>query len=313
MSSLFSFALGYAKDIINRKTYTPDTRPEKYAGKKKLSLQEGNDYIVKLLESPDPCMIARYGSSELGIVKWRIAQKLGVTKEFNEGNMHCITNNAGFFPKDQALVSQFGDLMIDSSRQLDLLGVFYWPMEEYVIKHHAPQSALVRARGLEPWYVDVPWTRVLQGKKVLVIHPFEETIKTQYEKRKFLFPETNILPELELKTLKAVQTIAGEKDPRFETWFDALEYMHTEAMKIDFDVAIIGCGAYGFPLAAKIKQSGKKAIHMGGATQYLFGIKSKRAEDNNPIISGLFNDAWVRPSEAEKPKNFKNVEGGCYW
>ena len=62
------------------------------------------------------------------------------------------------------------------------------------------------------------------------------------------------MPEFELKTLKAVQTIAGEKDERFSTWFEALEYMFEETMKIDFDIAIIGCGAYGMPLAAKLKK-----------------------------------------------------------
>jgi len=54
-----------------------------------------------------------------------------------------------------------------------------------------------------------------------------------------------------LLTLKAVQTIANTKDDRFDTWFDALDYMYNEALKLDFDVALIGCGAYGYPLAAK--------------------------------------------------------------
>lgn len=313
MNNLLSFLYGYLNANINRKRYTPETRPEKYAGKKRLSLQEGNDYIVELLEKEEPCMVARYGSTELSILKWRLAQKFRIVKEFPEGEMRNITNNSGFFPEDQALVSKFADLMMNLSAEVDLMGVFYWHMEDYVIKNYAPQSILVRARAIEPWYVERPWTRVLEGKKVLVIHPFEDTIKKQYEKRELLFPGTTILPEFELKTLKAVQTIAGEKDSRFETWFEALEYMHTEAMKIDFDVAIIGCGAYGFPLAAKLKQSGKKAIHLGGATQYLFGIRAKRAESGNHIISTFANDAWIRPSAEETPENFKKVEGGCYW
>lgn len=313
MSKFISFLFDYFKAGVDRKIYTSETRPERYAGKKRLSLQAGNDYIVELLEKDNPCMIARYGSTELSILKWRLAQKHGLAKEFSAGEMQNITNNSGFFPKDQNLVSKFADLMLQLSSEVDLLGVFYWHMEEHIVRNYASQATLVRARGLEPWYVDRPWTQALEGKKVLVIHPFEDTIKKQFEKRELLFPGSNMLPEMELKTLKAVQTIAGEKDSRFETWFDALEYMHSEAMKIDFDIAIIGCGAYGFPLAAKLKQSGKKAIHLGGATQYLFGIKAKRAEDNKHIISGFFNDAWVRPSEEEKPKNFKNVEGGCYW
>ena len=67
-----------------------------------------------------------------------------------------------------------------------------------------------------------------------------ETIRQQYEKnRERIFPGTDILPAFELKTLKAVQTIAGEKDARFATWFEALDYMYQEAMKFDFDIAII--------------------------------------------------------------------------
>ena len=50
-----------------------------------------------------------------------------------------------------------------------------------------------------------------------------------------------------------------------------------------FDVAIIGCGAYGMPLAAMLKQAGKQAIHLGGATQLLFGIKGKRWEEIKTI------------------------------
>ena len=46
--------------------------------------------------------------------------------------------------------------------------------------------------------------------------------------------------------------------------------------KIDFDVALLGCGAYGLPFAASIKRMGKKAVHLGVATQILFGIKGKR-------------------------------------
>ena len=93
---------------------------------------------------------------------------------------------------------------------------------------------------------------------------------------------------------------------------DAVDYMYDEAMKRDFNVAILGCGAYGFPLAARIKQAGKQAIHLGGATQILFGIKGSRW-DNNPFISKLYNSNWIRPNESEKPTNSGSVENSCYW
>jgi hypothetical protein len=113
--------------------------------------------------------------------------------------------------------------------------------------------------------------------------------------------------------LKAVQTIGDNNEFGFDTWFDALKYMYDEAMKRDFDVVIIGCGEYGMPLAAMLKKAGKKAIHLGGVTQCLFGIKGSRWV-NSPIDKKIpMNDYWIYPDESETPSGAQNVEGGCYW
>ena len=84
---------------------------------------------------------------------------------------------------------------------------------------------------------------------------------------------------------------------------------------MNFDIAIIGCGAYGFPLAVKLKKAGKQAIHLGGAAQLLFGIKGKRWESDPAFeyVQKFFNDSWVYPDEAERPQKAHIVEGGCYW
>ena len=90
--------------------------------------------------------------------------------------------------------------------------------------------------------------------------------------------------------------------------------MTQEALKIPFDVALIGCGAYGLPLACKLKCAGKQAIHIGGATQILFGIIGRRWEQNSKEVSDLFNEHWVRPSSEETPENkARNEFGGAYW
>jgi len=65
-------------------------------------------------------------------------------------------------------------------------------------------------------------------------------------------------------------------------------------------------------LAGYIKSLGKKAVHLGGATQILFGIKGKRWEERSDFKQ-LFNKYWIRPLETEKPINYKKIEGGCYW
>ena len=75
--------------------------------------------------------------------------------------------------------------------------------------------------------------------------------------------------------------------------------------------------AYGLPLAAHVKRQGKKAIHLAGSLQLLFGIKGKRWENPNynPLYnySELMNEHWVYANDIEKPKNAHIVEGACYW
>lgn len=281
----------------------------RYAGGVIHTVDDSGDEISRLILSGKPFMAARFGSTESYAMK---VLDLKIKSKYDQA-LFILCNNAGFFPNSMQKAIEFVELMKETCRDVDVIGVWKMFMEKHYIRTcMKPDVYMTYLPWLEPWYSKRPWTGALKGKRVLVIHPFIDTIRSQYQKREFLFPGTEILPEFELNTLKAVQTIAGEKDPRFETWFDALEWMYQEAMKIDFDIAIIGCGAYGFPLAAKLKRAGKQAIHLGGVTQILFGIKGGRW-DNVPAVSSLYNDAWVRPGEIEKPKNAKDIEGGCYW
>ena len=150
-----------------------------------------------------------------------------------------------------------------------------------------------------------------------MIHPFAETISRQYKKREQLFANKAILPEFELLTYKSVQSIGGNAE--FKDWFEALDKMKNDIDKLEYDIAILGCGAYGLSLAAHIKRSGKKAVHLGGVTQILFGIKGRRWENptlemsRNGYYPDLFNDNWCRPNESERPKSADKVEGACYW
>ena len=147
---------------------------------------------------------------------------------------------------------------------------------------------------------------------MVVVHPFAGTIAKQYrEARTHLFKNPAVLPEFELRTVRAVQSLAGAATG-FKDWFDAMEYMQREIACEDFDVALIGAGAYGLPLAAYVKSLGKIAIHLGGPTQLLFGIKGKRW-DHIRTASRMYNRYWVRPAPEEIPPGAGKVEGGCYW
>jgi hypothetical protein len=290
-----------------------------FAKKWIITSQKTNDYIYDKIMEGKPFMACRFGNTELqtivGYLKVKYKGHIPESDEYLDRWFTRLGKDSGFFPVDYKYLERFVNTILDSAKNSDLLAMWHLNMEDFIIEEYAPQADLTFLFRLEPWLAKGrPWTAALKGKKVLIIHPFEKTIIEQYKKREQIYPNSEILPEFELKTLKAVQTLCGERDERFETWFDALDYMADEALKIDFDVALIGCGAYGMPLASKLKSAGKQAIHLGGATQLLFGIKGYRWENNYPSpIAKRFNDAWVRPSEEETPKDAKTVEKGCYW
>ena len=255
-------------------------------------------------------------AGRLGSIELLVTGKFALNVDYKiQQSVNILGSNAGFFPNDSESAKRFSDLMVASMRMNDVLSISYLPFEDYAIHNWFNSDArLTEIRYLEPWFASRPWTGALEGKKVLVIHPLDQLIEEQYRKRKLLFARKDFLPEFELNTVKAVQTIAGNRDDRFDSWFDALDFMYREAMKVDFDVALIGCGAYGFPLAAKLKAAGKQAVHLGGVLQALFGIKGARWDnDANPIVRDLYNEHWVRPGREDVPKGSESIENGCYW
>ena len=275
--------------------------------------QDASDLIKLELLSDKPTMIARIGSTELQAIVYHINSKklikrplALIQKQFVLKKMNILS---GFYPSTEVNIARFSQLMMEDFKEVNILGS--WRKEEKIIANELKQAKKIRLEDIEPYYHQSPWTTALKNKRILVIHPFEESIRHQYEKRAFLFNLPDILPEFELKTIKAVQSIAGNK-PDFDDWFAALESMKEQINQADFDIALIGCGAYGFPLAAHVKRNGKKAVLMGGALQILFGIKGKRWE-SHPYVSKLINEHWIRPLDIEKPENSIKIDGGSYW
>ncbi|WP_051538334.1 hypothetical protein [Butyrivibrio proteoclasticus] len=278
------------------------------------------EQITSLLRQDKPCMIARFGLTEMNYLYSYLADQRShneSTKEKLDDAMERLCLLSGFFPNNQEYGEKFAKLYFESIPLLDLCGVWNLYMEDYVLDCYAPNCELTELKYLEPWNSNekVTWSAMLKGKKVLVIHPFSDSIEKQYKNHKYIFSNRflyeDILPEFELQTIKAVQSLGGEND-QFNNWFEAFNAMVDDVKERDFDIAIIGCGAYGLPLAAEIKKMGKKAIHLGGATQLMFGIWGHRW-DQIPEFKNLRNEYWIHPSEDEKPKRADEVENGCYW
>ena len=299
-------------------------------------IEEGGRMIFNLLSEDKPCMIARYGANELNCILNYLEIKnenhsllkniKGESHDWwwNEGLKRNMYNNAGFFPVTDDNLAKFSEMMLEDSKIVDLLAIFP-PIRRDVIKMkpYAPNGvSYFPMASYDSFLQKNPWTKILKGKRVLIVHPFAELIKSQYSKRLLLFENQEVLPNFQLITLKAVQSFGGVTEQGYSSWFEGLEWMKTEIEKQDFDIALIGCGAYGFPLAAHVKRIGHKAVHMGGSLQLLFGIKGKRWE--NPMYGTKYglpegsysnilnNPVWVRPDQYRTNESNK-VEDACYW
>lgn len=280
-------------------------------------IEEASQTIYGLLASGRPCFLSRFGSVELSAMKFALRQNFinrNLNLFYRRRVMRTLSQNAGFFPVNARSVEEFAHIYIEDAAQIDILGS--WLMDEDLFADRLVDAVKVKLSNLEPYFSQSPWTMALEGKKVLVVHPFADTIMSQYEKRERLF-DLPVLPQFgSLECIKAVQSIGGSADG-FDTWFDALEHMKRQVEERDFDIALIGCGAYGLPLGAHCKRMGRQSVHLGGALQLLFGIIGRRwfdpASALYPRFKRFLNPYWVRPQDDEKPAAASKVEGGCYW
>jgi hypothetical protein len=196
-------------------------------------------------------------------------------------------------------------------RQVDLLGTWYQHGEWRTAYLGAGLRRAAAQRSIEPYYHVRPWSRLLEGRRVLVVSSFAASVERQYRNRRSIWPDRDVLPEFHLETLK-VPFSAGIARPPYLDWFDALDHLRELLASKEFDVALVGAGAWSLPLTAHAKELGRIGIHLGGATQVLFGIKGARW-DSHPVISSFYNSAWQRPDQDERPESISSVENGCYW
>jgi hypothetical protein len=265
----------------------------------------GNQWIKDRLIGNEPFLATKMGAIEQRVIFSKMA------RHSLDGIRYLASAAAGITPSDDDTLDFFSEAYAISLSYVDIIGLMGEDIEDPIISTFAPAAIRSELRLLEPFYFESPWSENLAGKRVLVVHPFEESIKSQYSKRELLFKNKNVLPDFELLTIKAEQTNGGGVDGS-KPFRESLSIMLDKMSSIDYDVAIIGCGAYGLMLARHAKLSGKSVIHIGGGLQILFGIKGGRW-DVHPDISPLYNEHWVRPLESEKPRNHMVVENGTYW
>ena len=254
------------------------------------------------------------------VARLSLGAELSVAAEYADGRREgfaarpLLASHAGVHgPDEEAAV--FAREYASALNASTIVAGFGGDAEARVARTLAPRAAFVEHRAVEPFYFgDEAWSHALRGRRVLIVHPFADTIRSQYAKhaagKNLLWPEAVLPRDLDLVVVKAPSSLGRDANG---TWSQAL--LDTEAAidgAFPVDAALLGCGAYGLPLAAHVVSRGASAVYVGGGLQLLFGIMGKRWADRAEIMK-VARASWVWPSAAETPPRAEVVEGGAYW
>lgn len=274
-----------------------------------LTNQEGNALIKKHLKNNDIINVGRVGFLEIvSTYHYDTGQKIP------ENYLGELQKTAGVYGN---CVDEFCNIYIESIKTADIHAIWETSgivseSQEYILNKYNKNAVKILNKSVEPFYFDTPWSAELKDKKVLVINPFAKSFKEQYLKREKIWSNIEVLPKMKLTLYKNIQS-AGGAGPH-NNWVESLNYMKEEISKLDFDIALLGCGAYGMPLSSFIKTIlNKTSIYIGGGIQILFGVIGNRWLDSRQAAGKYFNEHWIRPSPEERPPAFYTIEGGCYW
>jgi glycosyltransferase involved in cell wall biosynthesis len=224
-----------------------------------------------------------------------------------------LANNAGFFPVELDAYRGWNREMRASIAHLDF--VCLWQTDPFLRLY---ESEFVSKNAEKAQRIPMAWLgksilHEIADFRCLVISPFIKTMQMQLPRmRQIHDPEyqTKINWDKMASNIRFLRCpLQWHLEPSpYRSWAEGLEILSGKVAQEQFDVALIGAGAWSLPLAAQIKKSGRSAIHTGGETQLFFGIKGQRWNHID-----FYNSAWVSVLPEETPKLRAKIDDACYW
>lgn len=275
-------------------------------------LVDGNNFISHFLKNKTPFAAGKIGITELNILYCYFHIKNG--GELLPHLKHEVEDIAGLYPYNTQTVIEFSENLLSNLPAIDLIPRWNKVIphfESEIFNNYCKSSYFTTLEQLEPFFADNPWTNHLEGKTVLVFSPFADSIQRNFENLPKIW-NNKIKNNFKLKAYKYPFAIKITDNSEYKVSKDIynkyIDILHQEA----FDVAIFGTGYTSLLYTLEAKKMGKSAIHLGGSTQILFGIKGQRWKEINRF-NDIFNEYWTEPQQHELPSKRHIVEGGCYW
>jgi hypothetical protein len=284
-----------------------------------MNIIESNKEIINIIKLNKTFIIARFGLGP----ETTLCYNYFVNKKINNNNLNNLLRICGIYSKnnDITVFEKYFKELNNAIENSNILACFYNSNIESIQNVYSEMYNLtkIHSRSLEPFYViqdnEIPWTHYLFGKKVLIVNPFTDSMKKQLDNNFQIFKDKKIfLDNQEFIFYKSFQTHGNHYI--HNDWLETFRIMCNDIEKLEFDIALLGCGGYGLPLCNFIKtKMNKSAIYIGGGLQLLFGVMGHRwinREDWKKIIKEN-NTKFVFPSENEKLDNTNTIESSAYW
>lgn len=273
-----------------------------------LNIDTGNQVIVDRLQQNEPFCVARLAGA-LSTISMSVDRRINPDVQ---SVCDAITND-GMYHNNSTELLQLIEKYISGIRSADYLACF----SELVVEEQKyfldkfEHIKTIHNRSLEPFYTDqTPWTKELNDRKVLVVSSHTSSFSVQIA--------NNNLPAMwaqdqQFELYKSYNTLANNRP--HNSCLETLDVMKNDISKLNFDVAILGCGGYGLMLCDHIKHELKKScIYIGGSLQLLFGVLGRRWVSNALVRDKLNNfNNFIFPVDQDKIDNFETIEFGCYW
>lgn len=269
---------------------------------------DGNNFIRHYLKNNKPLAAGKIGANELSLL-YMYENKGVIQGRFKKD----IEDGTGLVPASPNMVEWFYGKYTEALSTMDLMCAWSQQIPQFeldLIKKN-PKVNITLLQHLEPYFFESPWTDSLQDKKVLVLTPFADSFNKNYKKFDKIW-NGKIKPNFDLKAINYPTSITITENSKFNNSRDIYNEYIDILNKENFDVGIFGTGFTGLMFAAECKKLGKAGIHLGGATQILFGVYGNRWKDHEQFKS-FINEHWTRPQTHETPIMASNVEAGCYW
>jgi hypothetical protein len=235
---------------------------------------------------------------------------------------HVMKNNAGIQFNHINDVILYSNLYLDTFKNSEMYSVWeplgdvyrdIKPSHDFItLTYKTQEKVWAFTFDIFHYIYYNPWTIALKGKKILIISAFIESIKTKIPIREKIYG-IDLFPECEFVFLKPPQTNGTNPSRVFSEELSEFT-KKIEEIKDTFDVALVSCGGYGNLVCNEIYKMGKSSIYVGGVLQMYFGVYGQRwLRERKDMMHLYMNEYWSRPTESEKPENYKNIEGQCYW